>query len=117
MRRIDAQDFDQQPVPTDWESVPDTDRKASPNAVRIVNDKPVIKIESGSIREAHFKNCTFELVDGASIPRINRGMNRIEVRCLWYGQKPYTTWMNVGITGRFEIIQKFTGDVTTDFGR
>lgn len=102
---------------TAWEGVPMTDAAAIPKCVRAVSNVPAIKIQKGAIRNAQFENCIFELVSENDTPKMRWGMKRILVKCLWFGKKPPTTWMHVGIIGEFDIIQNYTGDVVEGFGR
>ena len=104
-------------IQTDWENVPVTDAKAHIVASESVKGSAAIHVTKASIRNAEIENCCFELASPVSVPKMRWGANRIEVKCLWYGRKPPTSWMHIAVLGDYEIIENYSGEVVRDIGR
>ena len=105
-------------INTDWDGILHTDKRAHPNATRNVRNVRAVRISNGSIRSAQVTDRVFELAAAAVDPfKMYAGCRRVEVKCLWYGRKPPTTWMHLTIIGTCEVIPNYTGPVVSDFGR
>ena len=96
---------------------PGTDAKAVPTVFCNVNNKKVVLIKKGAIRNAKINNMYFLLPEETKHPRHDSD-TRITVECYWYNWKPKTTWMGILVDeGNYEIISNYTGEVIVNFGR
>lgn len=102
---------------TDWSGIPMTDASAEPVCLQAVSDAVVIHITRASIRDAIVENVTFELANLKNAYGSYAGKPRAEVRCLWYGRKPPTSWMHLTLLGPHTEERNYTGEVVWDFGR
>jgi hypothetical protein len=100
---------------TDWDNIP----HQTPNA-RIVDYKDVKNARVIHLTKATIRNCevsgTFLLAAGAEM-KTYAGRQRIEVQCLWFGRKPYTTWMHITVLGGVRHQDNYFGKVVWDIGR
>lgn len=102
---------------TDWNDVPMTDGNAAPIAVRNVSVATVIHIAKASIRDAIIEDAHFELTDPLTAYGTYAGKQRAEVKCLWYGRKPPTSWMHITLLGPHTELRDYSGEVVADIGR
>ncbi len=100
----------------DWSNVPDTSKVAKPISFRTVENKLVVKVEESFFRGSHFKSCYFEVADKKEPIDTYMGKQRIEVKVLWFGRKPRTSWAHITLVGNYELIYGYTGEVVNDFG-
>lgn len=107
----------QEPYNTDWTDVPNLDKLAEPVVLRAVSNATVIHVAHASIRNAEVRNVTFELASDGEAYGTYAGIPRAEVKCLWYGRKPSTTWMNITLLGPHREERGYSGEVVWDFGR
>lgn len=96
---------------TDWSGVPHSNERAGPVAFRHVEKKPVIQVQRASIRNAIIENAYFELVEYGTARKMENGKHKVEVKCLWYGCKPATTWMHITVDGPYTVLGEYTGQV------
>lgn len=107
----------QEPFNTDWTGVPNRDELAEPVTHRVVSNATVIHVTHASIRNAEVQNVTFELASDGEAYGTYAGSPRAEVKCLWYGRRPSTTWMHITLLGPHTEERNYTGEVVWDFGR
>lgn len=102
---------------TQWDnSVPDTHRAAKPTAWRTVNDSVVIHVTKATIRSSHVEDAWFELHEPDKAFGAYAGKPRAEVKCLWFGRKPPSSWMHITLLGPHEEVRGYTGEVVADIG-
>ena len=67
-------------INTNWDGIPDTDKRASPIKSRQVNGVRAVRITQGKIRRASFSGVVFELATDAVDPFTTyAGRRRVEV--------------------------------------
>lgn len=102
---------------TQWDdSVPDTSRAAKPTAWRAVTDCVVIHVTKATIRSTQIEDAWFELHESDKAFGTYAGRPRAEVKCLWFGRKPPTSWMHITLLGPHEVVRDYTGEVVADIG-
>ena len=101
---------------SDWTGIRSTSKLAKPVSYRSVENRLVVKVEQSFFRGSHFKNCFFEVSDKKEPIDTYAGKQRIQVKVLWFGRKPKTTWAHITLVGNYELIYGYTGDVVNDFG-
>ena len=75
-----------------------------------------MKVEDASIRDASVSG-VFEVSDHPSPLAVYKdGLTRVEVRCLWYGRKPSSSWMHLTLRGRWKLIRAHKGSVVENIG-
>lgn len=94
-----------------WSTIPHTDPKAKAVEWKDApENRKVLVAEIASIRNATIHNQKFLIAEGCEPKEQKDGSLRIEVECLWYDNRPRTTWMHIKIqSGRFQI-KNSTGD-------
>lgn len=102
---------------TDWKGVPSEDGLAEPTARRSVSNATVIHVSRASIRASVVEDVYFELAPVKKPYGSYAGKPRAEVKCLWYGRKPLTTWMHITLLGPHTEHRDFTGEVVWDIGQ
>jgi hypothetical protein len=102
---------------TDWTGIPHTDRAASCITYREVRNVMVVEVTTAAIRGATVDGA-FEVSDHPEpIVVHNDGLVRVEVKCLWYGRKPPTTWMHLTLQGKWKLVRSYSGPVVSDIGQ
>ena len=102
---------------TNWDGIKTLDRLAGPVSSRQVSSVRAVRVTQGSIRNAQVSG-VFELAtDAIDQFKTFAGRRRVEVKCLWYGRKPPTTWMHLTIIGTCEVLTNYSGSVVSDIGR
>lgn len=99
---------------TDWSDVPDTHPNAIPESHRQVNNVLAVLIHEGFLRGSTFKDCYFEVADSLEPFDTYAGKTRVEVKVLWFGRKPKTTWAHVTLNGKWELIRSHSGEVVAN---
>jgi hypothetical protein len=102
---------------TDWSGIPYTDIHAKPAKFDKVAGNSVVKCKKITIRNAIIEDAIFELATPITDVKTYSDKLRIEVKCYWYGKKPPTCWMNITLLGKYEILQKFDGEVIRNIAR
>lgn len=103
-------------INTDWAGIKTRDPNAWVTAVRKVRNAPVIRIYSGSIRNASVSG-VFELESFSNDPTFPHGeKKKVNVMCLWYGRKPPSSWMSITLAGKFKVLENYSGPVVADIG-
>jgi hypothetical protein len=101
---------------TDWKGVPHTNRHAIPVEFEYVRNTDVIYVEKAAIRDAVVEKAHFEIANTATVGDHFHGKPSVEVRCLWYGCKPTTTWMHLTLLGKWKVIPRYSGKVIRNIG-
>ena len=99
---------------TDWTGISNTYSKAKPNSFRKVKDVKAVLIHDGYFRGSKLKDCYFEVVQSKEPLSTFKGKQRVEVKVLWFGRKPKTTWAHITLVGKYELLPKYTGDVVAN---
>lgn len=94
---------------TNWDDIPDTNKNAKPKTFRSVKNASVIFISNGSLRNSQFTDCYFELANNEPNFDIFDGKRRVEVKVLWFGRKPKTTWAHITLNGDWELKPNYSG--------
>ena len=102
-------------ISTDWTGIRTGDPLAEVIESKPVEGKRVVHLAKATIREAIVSG-VFELAEGAKV-KTYAGRRRIEVKCLWYGRKPSTTWMNLTILSPAKIQDGYSGSVNWNIAR
>lgn len=106
-----------EPYNTDWTGIPSNDELAEPTSRRSVSNATVIHVSRASIRDAVVEDAYFELSTEKGAYGSYAAKQRVEVKCLWYGRKPPTTWMHITLLGPHIEQNDYTGEVVWDIGR
>lgn len=102
---------------TDWTGIPHTDRTAVPTSWRRVQQVLAIEATSASIRGAEVSG-VFELSDArAPLSMHADGRIRVEVKCLWYGCKPPSSWMHLILPSRWRLVRRYSGSVVENISQ
>ena len=104
----------QDDIQTNWDHIPMTCEDAKPVAWRSVTDSVVIHVTKATIRNATIEDAWFELHEPEKALGSYAGHTRAEVKCLWFGRKPPTTWMHITLLGPHEEVRNYSGDVIAD---
>lgn len=103
---------------TDWsDGVPHTHARAKPESYRLVKNVLAVLVHEGSLRESTFKDCYFELSDSSEPFDTFNGKTRAEVKVLWFGKKPKTTWTHITLNGKWELLRNYTGKVVANISQ
>lgn len=100
----------------DWADVPHTNEHAMPVEFEDVQNMDVVHVDKITIREAVVENHCFEIANTSTVGDLYQGKPRVEVRCLWYGRKPITTWMHLTLLGTCKVFTGYTGTVVRNIG-
>jgi hypothetical protein len=76
----------------------------------------VIYADEVAIRNAVVKDAYFEIANTVTVGDNFHGKPSVEVRCLWYGRKPSTTWMHLTLRGGWKVITDYSGKVVRNIG-
>jgi hypothetical protein len=96
---------------TNWEGVPNTYPNAKPESFRQVKNALAVLIHEGFLRGSTFRDCYFEVAESKEPFDIFDGKTRVEVKVLWFGRKPKTTWAHITLNGNWELLRNFSGTV------
>jgi len=76
-----------------------------------------VRISQGTIRSTPVSD-VFELADESAEPKkLPSGKVKVEVKCLWYGRKPPTSWMHITVVGTAEVLENYSGLVAVNIAR
>ena len=97
-------------ITNDWDTRYNTNAFAKITAVRKVKNVTAIEIQNGFSRGSEI-NGIFEVAKPSDPVKGKRGKLKVEVLCGWFGMKPRTTWIHIKLTGTWEIIENYVGNV------
>jgi len=101
---------------TDWDSIPDTHTSAAPTSWRQVSGVRAVHAPSARIRCSSVSGY-FEIADVLEPFRTRNGRFQVEVKCLWFGRKPPTTWMHLTLLGDYAVHEHYTGPVVENISK
>ena len=96
---------------TNWDDIPDTHKHAVPKTFRTVKNVLAVHIQEGALRGSELINCFFEVANNEATFDTFDGKRRIEVKVLWFGRKPKTTWAHITLKGKWELKPNYSGEV------
>ena len=99
-----------------WDSVPNTDAKASVSRLRNATDVLAIRVEQASVRLAAVSGW-FEVADVPNPFTYEKGCLQVQVKCNWYGLKPETEWTHLKIENKYQLVRRYTGEVADNISR
>ena len=97
-------------IATNWDRKYDTNTEATVTAYRKVKNVAAIEIINGFYRGSEI-NGIFEVANTEDPVKEKNGKLKVEVLCGWFGIKPRTTWIHITLTGKWEILESYSGDV------
>ncbi len=100
----------------DWSGVPNTHPSAKPETFRQVNNVLAVLVREGYLRGSTLRDCYFEVADCQEPFDTFAGKTRVEVQVLWFGRKPATTWTHITLTGKYELLRNYNGEVVANIG-
>jgi hypothetical protein len=101
-------------ITDDWDTRYNTNAFAVATEFRKVKNATVIKVKNGFYRGSEI-NGMFEVAKPEDPVKGKRGKLKVEVLCGWFGMKPRTTWIHIKLTGKWELIEGYSGEVTLNF--
>jgi hypothetical protein len=96
---------------TNWDDVPHTHKDAIPKKMRQVKNVLAVHIQEGTFRDSQLTDCYFEVANNEASVDTFDGKRRIEVKVLWFGRKPKTTWAHITLNGKWELKPNYSGEV------
>ena len=99
-----------------WNHRFDTNSSAEPTEHRHAESVLAIRIEHGHLRGSDFAGI-FEVADVPNPFNIHDGELRVECKVGWFGKKPKTTWSNITIKGRYQLLRNYTGPVVHNLAK
>lgn len=97
-------------ITSEWEKKYDTNARAQPSELRIVDSGLVVRVQKAHLRGSDI-NGVFEVADVSKPFSIHEGMLRVEVKAGWFGMKPKTSWSHLTLNGDWELIRNYSGEV------
>jgi hypothetical protein len=93
--------------------VPPTHEKAVPCQPKSVVHAMAVRVVRGFVRGSVVEGI-FLLADTPQPFAYHEKMLRVEVKCLWFGQKPSDSWMQITLLGYAELLRDYHGEVFTN---
>jgi hypothetical protein len=103
-------------ITEDWDHHYDKNAHAEPVETRHGESVLAIRIEHGHLRGSDFAGI-FEVADVPDPFNIHDGLLRFECKVGWFGMKPKTTWSNITIKGRYQLLRNYTGPVVHNLAK
>lgn len=100
-------------ITTIWNAKYNTNTEATVSAYRKVKNVTAIEIKNGFYRGSEI-NGVFEVARPNDPVRGKGGKLKVEVLCGWFGMKPRTTWLHIKLTGKWELLESYSGNVALD---
>lgn len=95
----------------EWDHRYDTNVHAESVETRHAESVLAIRIEHGHLRGSDFAGI-FEVADVPDPFTVRDGELRVECKVAWFGMKPKTTWANITLKDRYQLLRNYTGSVT-----
>ena len=91
-------------ITDEWNHRFDTNSSAEPTEHRHAESVLAIRVEHCHLRGSDFAGI-FEVADVPNPFNIHDGELRVECKVGWFGMKPKTTWSNITIKGRYQLLR------------
>ena len=98
-------------ISSNWNTKYNTNTEATVSAYRKVKNVTAIEIINGFYRGSEI-NGIFEVANTEDPVKEKNGKLKVEVMCGWFGMKPRTTWIHITLSGKWELLKNYTGDVS-----
>lgn len=102
-------------ITTIWDAKYNTNAEATVSAYRKVKNVTAIEIKNGFYRGSEIHG-VFEVANTEDPIKENSGKLKVEVLCGWFGMKPRTTWIHITLTGKWELLDNYSGEVVLNLG-
>lgn len=97
-------------ITTKWDSKYNTNSDAKVTGYRRAKNVTAIEIKNGFYRGSEV-NGIFEVANPEDPIKERNGKLKVEVLCGWFGMKPRTTWIHIMLTGKWELLDNYSGEV------